>query len=489
MRTCLQSAAKAGPLVFLAVALGTATACRAAVTISTDTTSNMNCSGGVCEPTETDAVLNVNDLENLLASGSVTVTTTGAGNVQANDIAVMAGLAWSSTAVLSLDAYQSIAVENPISIKAVSGLVLSNNDGGSGGTLSFGSKGRVKFAQLSSILTINGTGYTLVKKISTLASAIAANPSGAFAFAGSYDAAGHTYRAAPIGTTFAGKFNGLGNAITHLTIHAAAKNTNVGLFADVDAGGSISSVRLASADIHGKGSPNMGSLVGLTYGTLFNVLASGSVSASAGDGVAIGGLFGANVGAVQNAVSTATVSVNSKVNIATAAAGGLGGENDGTIEQSYATGPVSIAGTATGSVAGGLVGFNNGPLMNCYGEGAVSVPGMSDAGGLVGADNSPISNAYSTGSVQAGSGSFIGGFVGYDQSNGGLSDDYWDTSTSGITNLSQGAGNIANDPGITGETTEQLQAGLPAGFDPAIWAESANINGGLPYLVANPPSS
>jgi hypothetical protein len=33
-----------------------------------------------------------------------------------------------------------------------------------------------------------------------------------------------------------------------------------------------------------------------------------------------------------------------------------------------------------------------------------------------------------------------------------------------------------------------LQSGLPAGFDPAIWAESANMNGGLPYLLANPPS-
>jgi hypothetical protein len=81
----------------------------------------------------------------------------------------------------------------------------------------------------------------------------------------------------------------------------------------------------------------------------------------------------------------------------------------------------------------------------------------------------------------------VGGFLGDDDSGGGLSRDYWDTTTSGITNLSQGAGNIANDPGITGETTTQLQSGLPTGFDPAIWAENPNINGGLPYLIANPP--
>ncbi|HEY1614444.1 MAG TPA: hypothetical protein VGF97_12205 [Rhizomicrobium sp.] len=64
---------------------------------------------------------------------------------------------------------------------------------------------------------------------------------------------------------------------------------------------------------------------------------------------------------------------------------------------------------------------------------------------------------------------------------------YRDTTSSGLTNLSQGAGNIANDPGITGETTAQLQTGLPAGFDWSIRAENSSIAGGLPYLIANPP--
>jgi hypothetical protein len=85
---------------------------------------------------------------------------------------------------------------------------------------------------------------------------------------------------------------------------------------------------------------------------------------------------------------------------------------------------------------------------------------------------------------------YAGGFVGYDNgSSGDLSSDYWDTTTTGITSSSQGAGNIANDPGITGLTTQQLQSGLPAGFDPKIWAEKANINDGLPYIIANPPNS
>jgi hypothetical protein len=33
-----------------------------------------------------------------------------------------------------------------------------------------------------------------------------------------------------------------------------------------------------------------------------------------------------------------------------------------------------------------------------------------------------------------------------------------------------------------------LEAGLPADFDPTIWGENASINGGLPYLLAIPPT-
>jgi hypothetical protein len=28
---------------------------------------------------------------------------------------------------------------------------------------------------------------------------------------------------------------------------------------------------------------------------------------------------------------------------------------------------------------------------------------------------------------------------------------------------------------------------LPKGFDPSIWSENTNVNGGLPYLLALPP--
>jgi hypothetical protein len=59
---------------------------------------------------------------------------------------------------------------------------------------------------------------------------------------------------------------------------------------------------------------------------------------------------------------------------------------------------------------------------------------------------------------------------------------------SGITSPSQGAGAPANDPGITGLTNAQFKSGLPSGFDPAVWGRKGGVKGGLPYMLALPPS-
>jgi len=71
-----------------------------------------------------------------------------------------------------------------------------------------------------------------------------------------------------------------------------------------------------------------------------------------------------------------------------------------------------------------------------------------------------------------------GGFLGLDDTV-----TICDTDASG-TDAGTGGGNKSGLPAVS---TRQLQSGLPAGFDPKIWAEDPNINNGLPHLIKNPP--
>jgi hypothetical protein len=498
-----------------------AASAHAAVIISSDATQNMSCSNGVCAPMAANAVLNAGDLQTLLASGNVAVVTTGQG-VQAKDIEVKSPVTWSSGSVLTLDAFKSITVNQAVSVTGLAGLALNTNDGGRNGALSFGAKGNVAFANLSSSLTIDGSTYTLVGDFKSLATDIASNPNGDFALANSYDASGDgTYNQSVVPTEYYGTFTGLGNAISNLSIVGKnEKDVGNGLFAVVGTTGVLENVGVVNADIVAsseiRGGVSVGPLAGASYGTIAFVYATGS--ATIGKKSAAGGLIGTNAGTITKAYAKTDVAGKEGVigglvgdNLPAATirsshasgaisagittqAGGLAGQNDGTIVTSYATGKVTAKGDPNAqdiSALGGLVGVNDGPVSSSYASGAVSGRNYSEVGGLVGQNDvsSTINASYSTGAVQGGqTGSIVGGLIGVDGAQaGGLSDTYWDTDTSGVTNPSQGAGNIANDPGITGLSTVQFQSGLPQGFDPKVWAEKANVIDGLPYLLANPP--
>src|SRR5690242_12081796 len=145
---------------FLAAALTSVAAVSSAsadVVISTDPTSNMSCSGGVCAPTATDAVLNVTDLENLLASASVSVVTAN-GSIQANNIDIAAAFSWSTASGLTLGAYQSITFSAVVQNLSTGKVSLVTNDGGTGGALTFTiGSGRLDTKAVS----INGTSYKM----------------------------------------------------------------------------------------------------------------------------------------------------------------------------------------------------------------------------------------------------------------------------------------------------------------------------------------
>jgi len=518
----------------------------------------MSCSNGVCSPTATDAVLNVNDLENLLAAGNVEVTTTGTG-VEANDIAVSTALSWSANS-LALAAYRFMTIGATIADNGAGGIGLKATDPGHINYVG----GNITFAELSSSLTIDGQSYLLANSIQSLAADIASAPAGRFALANGYDASGDgTYTSNPIPKIFGGVFDGLGNAISNLSINDPSDSVKEGLFYELAREGRISNVALTNANVSAVGGSltSAGLLVGDNEGTVSRCAVSGEViaedyagglaafsgtidnsssSATVQSNFIGGGLVGASGGKIHT--SYATGSVTGVVD-----AGGLVGvASYGTIiESSHATGPVSLSGRA--GYGGGLVGENAGWLLKSYATGSVTAGTNGIAGGLVGGDTGRIigsfangnvkgsftstvsafagaevgstDNSYATGAVSGGNYSYIGGFVGcigscadgmggtirrsysigrvpklkpsytggfagIDETAGGISNAYWDMTTSG---RKRGTGNRGNEPGLRGTTTQQLQAGLPRGFSAEIWAEDPNINGGLPYLIANPP--
>jgi hypothetical protein len=464
----------------------------AAVEISTKPTANMTCSGGVCAPTAKKAVLNVNDLAGMLAAGDVKVTS---GESLAKDIDVDASLSWTSAHHLTLDSWRSIAFNRPVIVAGTAALTITTNDGGSGGDFRFFEKGRVEFWDLGSALTINGQSYVLVKSIKELSSDIRhADHTGHYALAKNINAKGKTYTGPPVTSSFEGTFEGLGNTISNLTI-SSFEFGQVGLFSQlIDFAATVRDVGLVAVNVSG-GNADTGALVGVNNaGKILNCYATGRVS-GAGQ-ASVGGLVGrSETSLLENSFADMAVSTTGNGSV-----GGLVGKVDGfrddfgIIQDSYALGAVS---GGDGAFVGGVVGNSfGGVVSNSYATGSVSGGANAFVGGLVGAnvDNPDqqsvpqIMASYSTGAVSGGSGATVGGLVGSDVADAKNTNSYWNMDTSGIGNSAQGAGNIQNDPGITGLSDAQLKSGLPMGFDKKVWKEKATLGNGYPYLIDNAPS-
>jgi hypothetical protein len=509
-------------LAFAACLPGSA---HAALSIGFGSTVNVNCNAGVCTATAQNAVLGIKRLQNLLANGDVTV----AAGEQANDITADAPFSWVSGHGLTLDSRHSIRVERTIDVAGPGALALVTNHGLAGGTLSFGVKGNVHFWSTANSLTIDGQAYTLVDTIASLAGAVASAPSGRYALANAYDAtADGIYALSPIPTNFTGVFEGLGNAISNLRIDSTARAAT-GLFSLIYFGGAVENLALRNINVHGGDRASIGGLAGANFGRIENVTVRGIVTA--GRIVSVGLLVGGNsygtriinsstAGTVRGAYASSiggltgydsggdlNIIVNSHSSATVIAAkdshaGGLVGLASALVTKSWASGSVTIGDekdSAPIAAAGGLIGYfttlsgSNVGVTNCYASGAVTASAGAAAGGLIGihympsGGNGPITASYSFGAVTAGAGGYSGGLIGFRAINPATANTYWDLDTSGISDPSKGAGNHANDPGITGLTTVQLQSGLPAGFSAAVWAQNPHYLGGRPFLISNLP--
>ena len=287
------------------------------------------------------------------------------------DLYVTAGQDWAISGTLTFDSAGSIYMRQPIEIDSGANLVFVTGDGATGALVFQG--GNAFFTDMTSSVTINGQGYTLVPDVATFASDIAASPSGFYALANNYDAstdnAGTAYATAPVTTTFDGTFEGLGNTISNLSISDAGGDS-LGLFAHVGSTGVIRDIGLLNVDISGGSGGSDGAVAGVNEGTIFNSFANGSVTGASG--AQTGGLVGNNLGgSIEQSFANDLVQAQSGSNL-----GGLVGQNSGTISQSYASGDVS--GTSTNAV-GGLVGLNQGAISAAYSTGAVAALGGSTA--------------------------------------------------------------------------------------------------------------
>jgi filamentous hemagglutinin family protein len=412
-------------------------------------------------------------------------TASGYGNSSPGngDIVIDAPIVWNTGAMIYLYAYHSIVFNAPMIVQ--NGGCLSfgiNNANGTGalntgGVISFAGKGRIDIETGGTSFTLNNVGYAVLDNVSTLASDIASNPSGDYVLGLPYNAtADGTYTSSPISATFTGTFYGLGNTISHLKIDDATAPF-VGLFAEIGSGGLVSGLGVIGVNIIGAKNANVGALAGFVEGSIYNDYSTGVVKGSDSVGGLIGDLFGP--GSATNSDSAARI-----IGRPGSAVGGLIGTegSKAKVENDYATGSVT---GGDKSMVGGLIGWGSGGKADFdYATGAVSGGSASDVGGLIGfASYMKLNQDYSTGLVLAGTGSSLGGSIG-DMVGPAVSAIYWDLDTSGA---SQGIGNIANAPGVTGLTTVQFQSGLPSGFDASVWGSNSSINGGLPYLLENPP--
>jgi len=482
-----------GGLYVIVSVLFLAPGAEAAVTISSGATENMSCGGGVCSPKKPNAVLNASSLESMLAAGNVTVTTTGSGSVQANDIVVSAAVTWGSSNSLALSAKQSIAFNASLSVTGNGGLSLSD---ASVESLAFYNGASVTFSQLSSSLAINGVSYVLVGSVAEFASAVVSNQNGYFALAANYNAASDgTYSSAPVQGNNAtggmnGIFEGLGHSISNVTIVDGTQSGGCdGLMANApqETVSNFGMVNISITSTGDQGANYAGGIVcnNNTNGLIWRSYATGSITMGRLDSA--GGLEDGG-GLVRQ--SWANVAINGGQGSA------FGGLTTGTaiIDQSFAMG--SVACTDGFCQLGGLaIGLSQGgTITNSYSVATVTDggPGGDDSyvGGLLSqTGGNTVEQSYAAGKITTPDSGCVngtdcvGGLFGIDNGEDNKQA-YWDTTTTGAA---AAAGNESADPGTKGLVNKKFIAKLPKGFSKTIWAQSPGVNHGLPYLIANPP--
>jgi len=393
-----------------------------------------------------------------LGSSNITILSTSGASAGNGDINVNDAVSWSANR-LTLNAQRNININTAMNATGTAQLALEYGQGAvaAGNTSTYNVHAPINLASTSGFSTKLGSdggvkNYTVITALGSEGSATATdlqgmsgNLTGNYVLGANIDAAATgawngNAGFEPIGNgafSFTGTFDGLGHAISNLSINRPGSNF-VGLFGKAD--GAIRNIGLIAGSV--TGNFNVGVLVGYNN--------SGSISTS----YATGSLTGQDY------------------------VGGLVGyNNSGSISTSYATG--SVTGI---EFLGGLVGYNNsGSISNSYATGAVE-GNHSRVGGLVGFHNSgSISNSYATGMATAGG--YVGGLVGGKNDSASISNTYYNASVNGsLTGIgTEGSMNDGTDSssgivdsvgvvtGLTTEAMKQQASFTPQGNAPGQW--------------------
>lgn len=342
------------------------------------------------------------DLGHFLELNNIIVMTSSSGSGY-GDIYVNDSVYWTSLSKLTLNAHRNININSPInSAGGGSVLLRADSDGSGSGTVTFAGNGHITVTNNAAIgIYYNPTSYTdaatrsdnsvnpysskvtrnggstmkafmLVNDVTHL-QAMNTNLSGQYALGKNIDASatagwngGRGFM--PVGAwfmngilsvlhPFVGTLDGLGHAISGLTINNDRPDTNLttGLFGVIKSGGQVSNVIMQGIMV--KGDTYVGGLVGvLDYGGVVSRCAvGGNVT---GRSNAVGGVVGYNyAGNVSNCYTVGNISGQGGV-------GGIVGLNRATVANSYAAGKVTAnywAGGVAGTDEGG-----QGHVINSY---------------------------------------------------------------------------------------------------------------------------
>lgn len=281
-------------------------------------------------------------------------------------------------------------------------------------------------------------------------------------------------RTKSIGTNqhrFTGVLDGNGHRITGLTL----SNYDSGLFAYIGSTGQVYDLTVEGANV--LFSDNAAVLAHSNYGTIQNCAVVGC-NITADTGAVLGGMVSRNYGVItESYVKGGTLQSNSST--ATGHAGFVGSnETGGRIERCWTSMDVNTV----SSYAGGFVGLGyGGTIRDCFALGDVSAAEYS--GGFAGRSvysGNRYENCYTAGTVTV-SGEAGHGFIGGSKPDSAFQPDL----SAELVNCYYNAASPA-DEYAAAKTLAEMQSTdfliRLSGASP-VWAQSAEKNGGLPYLI------